>query len=101
MGPGGLLFGGALASGPGAPLAAQPHSILKPSADLHNSRESAELKGPSSLPEERLVSMSSRGNVISVKQKQLNNAEIIQECMYKRKMLYVLELGQLILWDKG
>lgn len=56
VGPGGLLFGGALASGPGAPLAAQPHSLLKPGADLHNSRESAELKGPSSLPEERLVS---------------------------------------------
>lgn len=56
VGPGGLLFGGALASGPGAPLAAQPHSLLKPGSELHNSRESAELKGPSSLPEERLVS---------------------------------------------
>lgn len=61
VGPGGLLFGGALASGPGAPLAAQPHSLLKPGADLHNSRESAELKGPSSLPEERLRSSVSPG----------------------------------------
>ncbi|XP_034230161.1 protein groucho-like isoform X2 [Thrips palmi] len=48
LGPGGLLFGGAL--GAGAP----PHSLLKP--DLHG-REPTDLatKGPSSLPDDRLV----------------------------------------------
>jgi hypothetical protein len=72
MGPGGLLaFGGGLGAGavPGAasaPLTAaaaaaaaaaaqQQHTLLKP-ADLHNPRDPSDIKGPSSLPEERLVS---------------------------------------------
>ncbi|XP_021933714.1 protein groucho-like isoform X7 [Zootermopsis nevadensis] len=70
MGPGGLLaFGGGLGAGavPGAasaPLAAaaaaaaaaqQQHPLLKP-ADLHNPRDPSDIKGPSSLPEERLRS---------------------------------------------
>ena len=72
MGPGGLLaFSGGLGAGavPGAasaPLTAaaaaaaaaaqQQHPLLK-AADLHNPREPNDMKGPSSLPEERLVSM--------------------------------------------
>jgi len=73
MGPGGLLaFGGGLGAGavPGAastPLSAaaaaaaagaaaqQQHPLLKP-ADLHNPRDPSDIKGPGSLPEERLVS---------------------------------------------
>nr|CAD7430810.1 unnamed protein product [Timema monikensis] len=60
MGPGGLLFGAGLGAGavPGAggtPLsaaaAAAQHPLLKP-ADLHNARD--DIKGPSSLSEERL-----------------------------------------------
>lgn len=48
LGPGGLMFGGAL--GAGAP----PHPLLKP--DLHE-RGPTDLanKGPSSLPDDRLV----------------------------------------------
>ncbi|KAK6631469.1 hypothetical protein RUM44_005996 [Polyplax serrata] len=62
VGHGGILFGGALTSGStGAPLATQPHSLLKPNADLHNSRESEDIKRPSSLPEERLRSSVSPG----------------------------------------
>lgn len=79
MGPGGLLaFGGGLGAGavPGAasaPLAAaaaaaaaaqQQHPLLKP-ADLHNPRDPSDIKGPSSLPEERLVSKMKKYKFVS------------------------------------
>lgn len=55
VGPGGLLFGGALGATPSGPLAIQPHALLKPNSELHSSRDSVDLKSAGSLPEDRLV----------------------------------------------
>nr|CAD7418867.1 unnamed protein product [Timema poppensis] len=86
MGPGGLLFGAGLGAGavPGAggtPLsaaaAAAQHPLLKP-ADLHNARD--DIKGPSSLSEERLFLV--RGEAGECRLKPVQSSSLSEERLF-------------------